>query len=140
MSIALFMTCVGGCGSRLPHSDRPWSKATVIVRTDSDPVTEVEVAFLADEGSDGVDAGGVVDAKGTVTFPVLPGDYTVVIRPQTPSPEEWDRSQPGPNAARPRPKPVPGRFQSRKTSPLRATLSAREKREFTFDLAATIGR
>ena len=67
---------------------------------------------------------------------MLPGDYTVVIRPLPPSEEELAKPRTGPNAAPPRATSIPGRFHSPKTSPFKATLSAREKREFTFDLSA----
>ena len=82
----------------------------------------------------------MVDAQGSATFPVLPGDYTVVIRPLPPSEEELSKPRTGPKAAPPRPTSIPGRFHSPKTSPLKATLSAREKREFAFDLAAPEGQ
>jgi hypothetical protein len=129
-----------GCGPRVPHSNLPWAQAKVIVRVGADPLAAGEVAFLADQGSSGVDAGGVVNAKGSVTIPVLPGDYTVVIRPLPPSEEELSKPRTGPNAAKPRVTSIPGRFHSPKTSPFKATLSAREKREFAFDLSATDGK
>lgn len=138
--VAMALLGAGGCGKRVPHGHLPWAQVKAVVRVGSDPLPQGEVAFLADEGSGGVDAGGVVDARGTVTFPVLPGDYTVVIRPLPPSDEEMSRPRTGPNAARPRPAPIPGRFHSRKTSPLKATLAARETREFTFDLSAPDGQ
>jgi len=138
MAVALLVA--GGCGRRVPHGDRPWAQAKVMVRVGADPLSAGEVAFLAEQGSSGVDAGGVVDAQGTVTIPVLPGDYTVVIRPLPPSEEELSKPRTGPNAAPPRPTPIPGRFHAAKTSPLKATVSAREKREFTFDLSAPDGQ
>ena len=129
-----------GCGPRVPHSDRPWAQANVTVRVGADPLTTGEVAFLAGPDSTGIDAGGVVDAKGTITFPVLPGDYTVVIRPLPPSEEEMAKPRTGPNAAQPRATSIPVRFHSPKTSPLKVTLSAREKRAFTFDLSSSDGK
>lgn len=132
MAVALLAVGVAGCGPRVPHSDRPWAQARVTVLVGADLLAAGEVAFLADQGSSGVDAGGVVDAKGTVEFPVLPGDYTVVIRPLPPSEEEMAK----PRTARKAATSIPGRFHSPKTSPFKATLSPREKREFTFDLSA----
>ena len=137
IAVAGLVFGAGGCGRRGPHGDRPWSQAKVVVRVGSEPLVEGEVAFLADQGSSGVDAGGVVDAKGSVTIPVLPGEYTVVIRPLPPSEEEMAKPRTGPKAAPPRATPIPGRFHSPKTSPLKATLSDREKREFTFDLSSS---
>ena len=140
MVAALLVAGFSGCGRRMPHSNLPWAQAKVTVRVGADPLVEGEVAFLADKGSSGVDAGGVVDAKGSVTIPLLPGDYTVVIRPLPPSEEEMAKPRTGPNAAKPRVTSIPGRFHSPKTSPFKATLSAREKREFTFDLSAPDGK
>jgi len=137
MAIALLVAGVGGCGKRVPHGNLPWAQAKVTVRVGADPLAAGEVAFLPVQGTSGVDAGGVVDAKGSVTIPVLPGDYTVVIRPLPPSEEEMAKPRTGPKAAPPRATPIPGRFHSPKTSPLKATLSDREKREFTFDLSSS---
>ena len=139
MAMALLVAGVGGCGKRVPHGNLPWAQAKVTVRVGADPLAPGEVAFLADQGSSGVDAGGVVDAKGSVTIPLLPGDYTVVIRPLPPSEEEMAKPRTGPKAAPPRATSIPGRFHSPKTSPFKATMSAREKREFTFDLSAPDG-
>jgi hypothetical protein len=138
--MALALLVASGCGRRVPHGDRPWAQAKVTIRVGADPLTTGEVAFLAEQDSAGIDAGGVVDTKGTVTIPVLPGDYTVVIRPLPPSEEELAEPRTGPKAAPPRATPIPGRFHSLKTSPLKAIMSAREKREFTFDLSAPDGR
>jgi hypothetical protein len=140
MAIALLVAGVGGCGKRVPHGNLPWAEAKVTVRVGSDPLAAGEVALLADRGSSGVDAGGVVDAQGSVTIPLLPGDYTVVIRPLPPSEEEMAKPRTGPNAAKPRDTSIPVRFHSPKTSPLKATLSARETRAFTFDLSAPDGK
>ena len=137
VAIALLVAGVGGCGKRVPHGNLPWAEAKVTVRVGADPLAAGEVAFLAAQGSSGVDAGGVVDAKGSVTIPVLPGDYTVVIRPLPPSEEEMAKPRTGPKAVPPRATPIPGHFHSPKTSPFKATLSDREKREFTFDLSAS---
>ena len=137
VALALLAACVGGCGRRVPHGNLPWAQVKVAVRSGAEPFTVGEVAFLADAGSEGVDAGGVLDAKGTVSFPVLPGSYTVVIRPLPPSEEEMARPRSGPNAAKPTPSAIPGRFHSPKTSPYKATLTARETKEFTFDLSST---
>ena len=139
MAIAVLVAGVGGCGKRVPHGNLPWAQAKVVVRVGADPLAVGEVAFLADQGSSGCGA-GVVDAKGSVTIPVLPGDYTVVIRPLPPSEEEMAKPRNGPKAAPPRVTSIPGRFHSPKTSPFKATLSAREKREFTFDLSAPDGK
>lgn len=138
MAIALLVA--SGCGRRAPHVDLPWAQTKVTVRVGADPLAEGEVVFLADQGTSGVDAGGVVDAQGSVTIPLLPGDYTVVIRPLPPSEEELAKPRTGPKAVPPRATSIPGRFHSPKTSPLKATLSAREKREFTFDLSAPDGK
>jgi hypothetical protein len=124
----------------VPHGNLPWAQAKVTVRAAADPLTAGEVAFLADQGSSGIDAGGIVDATGSVTIPVLPGDYTVVIRPLPPSEEEMAKPRTGPKAAPARATPIPGRFHSPKTSPFKATISAREKREFTFDLSTESGQ
>ena len=140
MAIALLVAGIGGCGKRVPHGNLPWAQAKVTVRVGADPLAPGEVAFLADQGSSGVDAGGVVDAKGSVTIPLLPGDYTVVIRPLPPSEEEMAKPRTGPKAAPPRATAIPSRFHSPKTSPFKATLSDREKREFTFDLSAPDGK
>ena len=140
MAMAVLVAGVGGCGKRVPHGNLPWAQAKVTVRVGADPLAVGEVAFLADQGTSGVDAGGVVNATGRVTIPVLPGDYTVVIRPLPPSEEELAKPRTGPNAAKPRVTSIPGRFHSPKTSPFKATLSAREKREFTFDLSTPDGK
>lgn len=140
MAIALLVAGVGGCGKRVPHGNLPWAQAKVTVRVGADPLAAGEVAFLADQGSSGVDAGGVVNANGSVTIPLLPGDYTVVIRPLPPSEEELSKPRTGSKAAPTRVTSIPGRFHSPKTSPLKATLSAREKRQFTFDLSSSDGK
>jgi hypothetical protein len=139
IAVAGLVFGAGGCGRRIPHGDRPWSQAKVVVRVGSEPLVEGEVAFLADQGSSGVDAGGVLDAKGVVTIPLLPGDYTVVIRPLPLPEEELAKPRSGPNAAQPRLSPIPPRFQSPRTSPCKATISPREHRQFTFDLSSTNG-
>ena len=138
--MAMALLAASGCGPRVPHGNLPWAQAKVTVRVGADPLAVGEVAFLADQGSSGVDAGGVVNATGSVTIPVLPGDYTVVIRPLPPSEEQMAKPRTGPKAAPPRATSIPGRFHSPKTSPLKATLSAREKREFTFDLSSPDGK
>jgi hypothetical protein len=83
--LAASVACAG-CGSKTPHSDKPWSNVKVTVTAGSQPLEVGQVTLLATEGSTGVDAGGVLDASGRATFPALPGSYVAVIQPLPPPP------------------------------------------------------
>lgn len=130
--VAWMLLTASGCGAKAPHSGRPWLHAQVTVIANGEPLAAGEVAFLAAQGSTGVDAGGFIDAKGTVRIPILPGSYVVVIRPLAPpefSPSDGSAAEP-----RARDTGIPRRYRSPSTSPLAVEILKGEKHTFTFDL------
>jgi len=120
-----------GCGPRGPHGALPWSTANVTIRSGDLPFRDAEVMLVASSDSTGVDAGGVLDAAGTATIPVLPGRYRVVVQPLPPSQEELDRPS---SARRPAPSSIPASFRSPKTSPCQIEVRPRTQHAFTVDL------
>lgn len=124
-----------GCGTRVPHSDRPWCQSRVVVRNGADPVTRAEAILIADESSGGVDTGGSLDAMGTVEIPVLPGNYTVVVRPLPPAQEGTDRDAAA-RTAKSVVAVIPRRFHKATTSPYKVEVIKGSKPVFTIDLAA----
>lgn len=98
-----------------------------------EPLAAGEVALLATQGSTGVDAGGFVDAKGTVRISVLPGSYVAVIRP-IPPPED-DAATASVAADVTGPRTIPKRYRSPATSPFAVEIREGEKHIFTFELA-----
>lgn len=131
--VAAVATC--GCGAPAPHGDKPWCVTRVAVRNGSDPVTQAEAVLVADESSGGVDAGGPLDTDGIVEIPVLPGKYTVVVRPLAPAQEEEDQGAEG-RRQTPAASAIPRRFQAAGTSPYRVEVIQGTKPVLTIDLAA----
>ncbi len=122
-----------GCGSKAPHSAQPWNTVNVAVTSNGQPLTIGEVTLRASEGGTGVDAGGVLDASGRATFPVLPGSYVAVIRP-LPPPPEGSTTDASAAAAATGEKAIPKRYRSPSTSPLAVEVRKGEKNTFSFDL------
>jgi hypothetical protein len=120
---------IAGCGRRVPHSDKPWSQAHVTVTAGGRPVTAGDVNLMAKPESNGLDAGGRLDARGTAVIPVLPGRYVAVILPLPPAP-----SEPGEKASRGTEPAIPSRYRSSATSPFEAEVRANERNVFTFDM------
>lgn len=123
-----------GCGTPVPHSDKPWCQARVVVRHGSDPVRQAEVVLIADESTGGVDAGGPLDAEGVVEIPVLPGKYTVVVRPLVLAQEEVDEGAAGRRQTAAAPT-IPPRSQTAATSPHQVEVIKGTKPVMTIDLA-----
>lgn len=130
-TIVIMAILTAGCGSRGPHSALPWSSANVTVRSRDLPFRDAEVILVASSESTGTDAGGVLDAAGTATIPVLPGRYRVVVQPLPPSQEELDRPR---SARRPEKSSIPASFRSPKTSPCQIEVRPRTQHTFTVDL------
>jgi hypothetical protein len=130
-TIVIMAILTAGCGPRGPHSALPWSTANVTIRSGDLPFRDAEVMLVASSDSTGVDAGGVLDAAGTATIPVLPGRYRVVVQPLPPSQEELDRPS---SARRPAPSSIPASFRSPKTSPCQIKVRPRTQHAFTVDL------
>jgi hypothetical protein len=122
-----------GCGSKTPHSDKPWSNVKVSVTAGAQPLTLGEVALLATKDGTGVDAGGLLDAKGMVSIPALPGSYVAVIRP-LPPPEDGAATASGAADATGG-RSIPKRYRSPATSPFAVEIRKGEKNVFAFDLA-----
>jgi hypothetical protein len=83
----------------------------------------------------GVDAGGELDTKGIVEIAVLPGNYTLVVRPLPPSEEGMDRGTRG-SSAKSIASPIPVQFHRVATSPYKVEVVKGTKPVLTFDLAA----
>lgn len=124
----------GGCGSKTPHSDKPWSNVKVTVNVGSQPLEVGQVTLLAAKGSTGIDAGGVLDASGRATFPALPGSYVAVIQP-LPPPLEGTPTDTAAAADATGARSIPKRYRSPATSPFAVEIRQGEKNVFTFDLA-----
>lgn len=130
-TIVITAILTAGCGPRGPHSALPWSTASVTIRSSDLPFRDAEVMLVASSDSTGVDAGGVLDAAGTATIPVLPGRYRVVVQPLPPSQEELDRPR---SVRKPPPSSIPASFRSPKTSPCQIEVHPRAQHAFTVDL------
>ena len=131
--LAASVACAG-CGSKTPHSDKPWSNVKVTVTAGSQPLEVGQVTLLATEGSTGVDAGGVLDASGRATFPALPGSYVAVIQP-LPPPPGGVATDTAAAADATGARSIPKRYRSPATSPFAVEIRQGEKNVFTFDLA-----
>lgn len=135
--LGLFWLLLGiaccGCGSKIPHSDKPWSNVQVSVTAGAQPLTLGEVALLATKDGTGVDAGGLLDAKGMVTIPALPGSYVAVIRPLPPPEDDAATASGAADATNAR--SIPNRYRSPATSPFAVEIRKGEKNVFAFDLA-----
>ena len=130
--LAASLACAG-CGSKNPHSDKPWSNVTVTATAGGQPLAVGEVTLRATEGSTGIDAGGVLDASGRATFPALPGSYVAVIQP-LPPPPEGTPTDTGAAADATGERSIPKRYRSPATSPFALEIGQGEKNVFTFDL------
>jgi hypothetical protein len=128
------MLTASGCGSKVPHSDRPWKTVSVAVTSSGQPLTLGQVTLRASEGGTGVDAGGELDANGQACFPVLPGSYVAVIQPLPPPPEGLATDPGAAAAAATGERSIPKRYRSPATSPLAIEVREGEKHTFTFDL------
>jgi hypothetical protein len=133
VAAAVLMLAASGCGSKAPHSDRPWKTVSVAVTSSGQPLTIGQVTLRASEGGTGVDAGGELDASGQARFPVLPGSYVAVIQPLPPPPEGL-ATDPGAAAAATGERSIPKRYRSPATSPLAVEIREGEKLTFAFDL------
>jgi hypothetical protein len=131
--LAASVACAG-CGSKTPHSDKPWSNVKVTVNVGSQPLEVGQVTLLAAKGSTGIDAGGVLDASGRATFPALPGSYVAVIQPLPPPPEGTPTDTAAAADATGE-RSIPKRYRSPATSPFAVEIRQGEKNVFTFDLA-----
>jgi hypothetical protein len=130
--LAASLACAG-CGSKTPHSDKPWSNVTVTATAGGQPLAVGEVTLRATEGSTGIDAGGVLDASGRATFPALPGSYVAVIQP-LPPPPEGTPTDTAAAADATGARTIPKRYRSPATSPFAVEIRQGEKNVFTFDL------
>ena len=134
LAVVATVLVAGGCGSKVPHADHPWSDATITVTAGGQPLEVGEVTLLATKGSSGVDAGGLLDTAGAAMIPALPGSYVAVIRP-LPPPPEGTATDAGAAADATGAGSIPKRYRSPATSPFAVEIRRGEKNVFTFDLA-----
>ncbi len=134
LAVVATVLVAGGCGSKTPHSDKPWSNVTVTATAGGQPLAVGEVTLRATEGSTGIDAGGVLDASGRATFSALPGSYVAVIQP-LPPPPEGAATDAAAAADATGARSIPKRYRSPATSPFAVEIRQGEKNVFTFDLA-----
>jgi len=133
LAVVATVLVAGGCGSKVPHADQPWSNVTITVTAGGQPLEVGEVTLLATKGSSGVDAGGLLDTAGAVMIPALPGSYVAVIRPLSP-PAEGTETDTGAAADPTGVSSIPKRYRSPATSPFAVEIRQGEKKVFTFDL------
>lgn len=134
LAVVATVLVAGGCGSKVPHADQPWSNVTITVTAGGQPLEVGEVTLLATKGSSGVDAGGLLDTAGAAMIPALPGSYVAVIRP-LPPPPEGTATDAGAAADATGAGSIPKRYRSPATSPFAVEIRRGEKNVFTFDLA-----
>jgi len=129
-----------GCGSDLPETFRSTGSVTL----EGKPLPSVIVTFIPKKNGSG--ASGTADQQGKFTLStfspsdgVLAGDYSVTIIPKDPPPMGGD-SDPGIGTGGGSPKPgrytprFPSRYGMPEESGLKATVEAKGKNVFIFDL------
>lgn len=120
-----------GCGSSVPHSDKPRSAVQVSVTRNGEPLPGAELNLVNDATGEG--GGGVLNSESVVELDqVAHGTYQVVILPPPADP-----LPPTGNSLAATPQNllnIPAQYRSAKTTPFKLTIPS-ETSEFTFDIS-----
>ena len=126
--MAVVLACSAGCGRR---GVDPTAKVTGTITVRGKPAKGLLVTFFPERGRPGT---GVTDRDGRFSLSTFSKDDGAVVGPHVVIVDEAYLDKPPPMTTTRLPSRAPNKYRDRAASPLKVTVKAGEKNDFTFDL------